>query len=170
MAVYSAHTNNRPRLRCLLVWIVALTMPGALVGCGEQETSDESTATSTASTTTTATTATQTVQDARAAVDRDEYTAALAIATALGATQADLIRRRISNRIARTSLRCTPRWQPRPRAHADHPRQEVRHVATERPRSRELQGGQGARCGRQSAARGRGQSEARGRCEGAARA
>lgn len=88
------------------MWIVALAMLGALVGCGDAS-SDKSTATVT-SPTATSTQPAQTVRDARAAVDKDDYTAALAIATALGTAQADSVRRWISNRIARrvfTALR-----------------------------------------------------------------
>ena len=98
--------KRRPR-QWLLVAIVAIAMPGALVGCGDDESDDESAATNTVTTATTATAPTepaQTLQDARTAVDEDDYATAVTIATAIGVNEANAIRRRISNRIARRSF------------------------------------------------------------------
>lgn len=57
--------------------------------------------TTAATQTTTTTTPGQTIQDAQTAIDDDDYPAALAIAALLTAAEANKVRRRISNRIAR---------------------------------------------------------------------
>jgi len=132
--------KRRPR-QWLLVAIVAIAMPGALVGCGDDESDDESAATDTVTAATTATAPTepaQALQDARAAVDEDDFATAVTIATAIGVNEANAIRRRISNRIARhvfAALRSGNRSlarsliiegnPPRRPAHQAHPRAPV---------------------------------------------
>lgn len=95
----------------MLAGLVGLLILGALFGEDDKPSDDQpgsaTTTTSpgptTSSPTSTATTpaeAEQTLQDARDAVDGDDYTTAVAIATALGAGPANAIRRRIANRLA----------------------------------------------------------------------
>lgn len=88
--------------------VVALAV-AVLAGCGsdDESSADDAAATATATTstetqtTTTATTPAQTIQDAQEKIDEDDYAEALAIAAVLTAAEANAIRRRISNRIAR---------------------------------------------------------------------
>ena len=100
----------RPRLT-----LAGLLVVGAVLGgCGADEegapedaarattTTPTETVTSTIGTTATAPPApADTLADAREAVDEDDYAQAIVIATALGAAEANVIRRIISNRIAR---------------------------------------------------------------------
>jgi len=86
---------------------VGLLILGAIFGEDKSDkTADETTSVTVTQTappvkTTTTPESLGTIADARAAVNEDDYAAAIAIATALGAKEADSIRRRISNRIAR---------------------------------------------------------------------
>lgn len=96
------------RIRCGTV-LAAAALAVGIAGCGADDetssdaaatvTSTETTTTSTAPTATTATT--PTIGDAQEAIDADEYAAALAVAAVLTAAEANAVRRRISNRIAR---------------------------------------------------------------------
>lgn len=96
-----------------LMTFAAVLAAGVIAGCGSDDestandanpgvTASEQTPTTTSSETATTATSTvpvQTLQDAQDAIDDDQYAEALAIAAAIGAT--DAVRRRIANRIAR---------------------------------------------------------------------
>jgi len=95
----------------LALWatVASLVFAATIAGCGDEESSNGTEAGSTTNATTTqtettTTEATGTLADAQEAVDGGNYASAITIATGLGATEANAIRRRISNRLARRVL------------------------------------------------------------------
>lgn len=94
---------------CRRTAVLGVVLAAALVGCGDDDAASTAstgtaTETTTVATTTTAPPPTQTLEEAQQAVDANQYAQAVTIATALGAGEANAIRRRISNRIARRIL------------------------------------------------------------------
>lgn len=102
---------DRARFGLKTAFAVLMLAAVLLAGCGEDEeptagdaapaVTTATTATTATTTTATATTPTQTIDDAQAAIDDDDYSQALAIAAVLTVAEANAVRRRISNRIAR---------------------------------------------------------------------
>jgi len=104
------HTK-RPWWQWVLGGLVALLILGALLGEDDRQTAAETTTVTVtqaapppAVETTTTAQPTETISDARQAVDGDRYARAIEIAAALGASQQQAIRRRISNRLGRRAL------------------------------------------------------------------
>jgi hypothetical protein len=92
----------------LALWatLASLVFAATIAGCGDEGSSNgtEAGSTTTTQTETTTTEATGTLADAQKAVDGDNYASAITIATGLGATEANAIRRRIANRLSRRVL------------------------------------------------------------------
>jgi len=104
---------KRPWWIWVLLAIVGLLIIGAIAGDPDKDSDEQSAQQATTSRgsnqaggtdTTGVAEPPRTIADAREAVDDDDYTTAVAIATAIGANEAATIRKRIANRLARRSL------------------------------------------------------------------
>jgi hypothetical protein len=93
--------KTRPRWMLVLLAVIAVMAVGAIVV--DDDTKSARTATEQRARVASDAPA-RTIEAARAAVDGDDYAAAIRIATAIGAMEADAVRKRIADRLARRTL------------------------------------------------------------------